>query len=334
MIRTAVIGVGSMGRNHARVYQDLTNSNLVAIVDADYQLAESISRLYGGKAYTDVDEMVSKEHPEAVSVAVPTKDHFSVVSKMINYGCHVLVEKPICATIDEAERLVQLSEQSGKILMVGHIERFNPAILELKKRLENNELGRIFHLHASRLGPFPARIRDVGVILDLATHDLDIMLFLTGSEATHLFAETKQVVHETNEDLVNGLVHFSNGAIGLIDINWLTPTKIRELTVTGEKGMFRVNYITQDLSFYENAAINEDSTWSTISLLRGVSEGSIIQYSINKKEPLKAELETFIRSVENSEISHGGNGKAALSLALALLQSAEEGRVVNLITDL
>lgn len=326
MTRVAVVGVGSMGRNHVRVYSEMPDVELVAVVDANPELADKVGEANHVPAYHDYFEMIDQTKPEAVSVVVPTSLHYQVAKDILELGCHVMVEKPIASTTEQAQSLVEKADRMGSILMVGHIERYNPAIIELKRRLEQNELGRIFQIHARRLGPFPTRIQDVGVIMDLAPHDLDIMRYLTGREVSRVHAETKRILHETQDDLFAGLVRFDNGILGVLEINWLTPTKIRELYITGERGMFRVNYITQDLRFYENAETNGEN-WSTISLLRGVSEGMVIQYPIKKKEPLRAELEAFISSVQGKS-SYKGNGydaQVALELVSALMLASTNG---------
>jgi len=327
MTRVAVIGVGSMGRNHVRVYSEMPDAELVAVVDANPELADQVGQKNHVPAFHDYFEMIAQAKPEAVSVVVPTSLHYQVAKDILELGCHVMVEKPIASTTKQAYELVETAYQLGSVFMVGHIERYNPAIVELKRRLDQNELGQIFQVHARRLGPFPTRIQDVGVIMDLAPHDLDIMRYLTGSEVSRVHAETKRILHETQDDMFAGLVRFESGILGVLEINWLTPTKIRELYVTGQRGMFRVNYITQDLFFYENAEMNGES-WSTISLLRGVSEGMVIQYPVKKKEPLRAELETFISSVQGN-ISYRGNGRdaqVALELVAALINASSNGQ--------
>src|SRR5262249_62272764 len=133
--------------------------------------------------------------------------------------------KPITSTVDEALALIQLARLRGAKIAVGHIERFNPAIMQLKRRLVAGELGQVFHFHARRLGPFPPRIRDVGVTLDLATHDIRIIRYLADAEVEEVYAETQRYIHSTHEDLVLGILHFSNNIIGMLDVNWLTPTK-------------------------------------------------------------------------------------------------------------
>jgi predicted dehydrogenase len=272
--------------------------------------------------------MLEGEKPEAVIVAVPTQAHHQVVSDLLKAGCNVLVEKPIAATIEEAREIVELAEELDLVLMVGHIERYNPAIIELKRRLDAGELGRAFQIHARRLGPFPARIRDVGVVVDLATHDLDIMRFLTGSEVVRVYAEANREIHTSNEDLFMGMARFADGTLGLLEINWLTPTKIRELYVTGERGMFRADYLTQDLYFFENAEVDGDQ-WSAMTVLRGVSEGEMTRFAIKKKEPLRSEVEAFISAVsgDTSSAVKGSDGMAALSLALSMIEATQTHQV-------
>jgi UDP-N-acetylglucosamine 3-dehydrogenase len=330
MTRVAVVGTGVMGKNHVRVYQEMPEVELVAIVDQNLAAVEQVSRIYNVPVYTDYCQMVRRERPDGVTVAVPTQAHYVVVKQLLEAGCHVLVEKPIATTLAEAEELIQTAERTERVLMVGHVERFNPAILELKRRLDRHEIGRVFQIHARRLGPYPARIQDVGVIMDLATHDLDIMRYLIGSDVRRVFAETGRELHSYCEDLFVGTLRFANGTVGLLEINWLTPTKIRELYVTGDRGMFRVNYLTQDLCFFENAETNGHD-WSALSLLRGVSEGSMTQYAIQKKEPLRAELEAFIAQVQGKGalIVNGHDAKATLKLVMALIESALNGGAIE-----
>jgi UDP-N-acetylglucosamine 3-dehydrogenase len=328
-IKAAVVGVGAMGRNHARVYHELVMAELVAVTDANEECAEQAGRMYGATAYTDYQKMLAHERPDVVSVAVPTQLHCEVALAALDAGCHVLVEKPLAWTLDEGRRIIDRARDKGLKLTAGHIERFNPAIIELRRRISEGELGRAFHIHAQRLGPFPARVRDVGVVVDLATHDLDIMRYLIGSEVMRVSAETERNIHTTNEDLLSALLKFENGVIGLLNINWLTPTKVRELSVTGERGMFVVKYLTQDLFFYENDYAN--GQWHSMDILRGVSVGNRIQFKIQKCEPLRAELESFIAAVANDRqpLVSGEDGLAALALALKVVESGRSHQLVS-----
>ena len=330
MLKAAVIGVGAMGKHHARVYDQMPATQLVGVADANEEAGERTARLCHTVACTDYRRLLDDARPDVVTVAVPTEFHHQVALEALAAGCHVLVEKPIAATEEQARELIDRAEALGRKLMVGHIVRFDPAVQALKERLKTDELGRIFQVRCRRLGPFPARIRDVGVVIDLATHDLDLIRYVTGQEAVRVYAETEQEIHSAYEDLLIGTLRLADGTIGILDVNWLTPTKIRELTVMGERGMFRVDHLTQDLCFYENAEAN-DAAWSAISLLRGVSEGRMIRYPARKYEPLKAELEGFVEAVVEDKPApvHGEDGLMALRLARALVRSGREGRPVT-----
>lgn len=330
-MRVAVIGVGLMGKNHARVYSELPEAELVAVVDADLKTAESIASKHGAHAYSDPAEMFAKEKPEAVSIAVPTALHAQVGLTALEAGAHVLMEKPIAATVEEGQLLIDKAHQVNRHLMVGHIVRFNPAVQVLKQKLAAGELGRIFQVFCRRAGPFPARIRDVGVVVDLAPHDVDVMRFLIGASPIRLYAETERHIHTDHEDLVWGLLRFPDGVVGSMEINWLTPTKIREVLVLGEYGMFRVDDLTQDLYFYENALV-KDVQWTALATLKGVSEGSMTRYPLQRYEPLKAELQAFLKAVQNGTAAPvtGEDGLEALRLALALVESGETHQVIQL----
>jgi UDP-N-acetylglucosamine 3-dehydrogenase len=328
--RVAVIGTGVMGRNHARVLHQLPNVELVGVADSDLDTACLVAAAHATRAYGSLEELLKKERPDAVTVAVPTENHHHAVLVALSAGCHVLVEKPIAATLAQADELVAAAKAARRVLAVGHIERYNPAVLELKRRLDDGQLGAVYQFDAKRLGPFPQRIRDVGVVIDLATHDLDLMRFLTGSEIVRVYAETRRKVHTTREDMVSGMLRLADGSVGLLQINWLTPTKIRQMTVTGERGMFRADYLTQDLFFHENAEASAHN-WEQITMLRGVSEGSMVKYAIQKREPLQSELIAFTRAIEGdlTGIVSGEDGSEALRLALAMIESGDGGRVVT-----
>lgn len=332
MMRAAVIGVGAMGRNHARVYHEMPDVDLAAVADLDFGLAEETARRLGARAYADHGVMLREVKPTILTVSVPTQAHYQVVLDALSAGCHVLVEKPIAATLEEARTMIARAADLDLVLAVGHIERYNPAVLELKRRLDTGQLGQIFQIIARRLGPFPARVRDVGVVVDLATHDLDIMHYLLGPGCSvqRLYAETEQEIHTAHEDMFSGLVRFRSGELGVLDINWLTPTKVREIAVTGQRGMFVADLLTQDLYFYENDAATEID-WSHISLLRGVSEGRMIRLKLLRREPLRAELEALVTAARGdyTQIVLGKDGLFALELALKLVQAGKENRVIE-----
>ena len=200
---------------------------------------------------------------------------------------------------------------------------------ELRKHLEAGELGRVYQIIARRVGPFPPRIQDVGVVVDLATHDVNIMEHVVGSPIERVYAETAQRIHQTQEDLVSCTMRFANGTVGVIDINWLTPTKIRELSVLGERGMFVVNYLTQDLTLFENSSMGAgEVTVSSSSLLAamGVGEGRMIRFPVQRFESLRAEIESFVAAVRTGGKPYvdGEEGVRALHLAHTIARSGRD----------
>jgi UDP-N-acetylglucosamine 3-dehydrogenase len=330
VLKAAVIGVGSMGRHHARVYAELGETALVAVADVSTESGARVGAQHGCRSYTDYREMLDAERPELVTVAVPTNDHLEVAETALAAGAHILVEKPIAATLEEARALIAAAGAADRKLMVGHIVRFDPTVQALKQHLDAGELGRIFQIVCRRIGPFPSRIRDVGVVIDLAPHDLDVMRHITGEDPFRVYAETERQIHTDHEDLVTALLRFSSGITGMLEINWLTPTKVRDILVTGEQGMFRADCLLQDLYFYENAEANGE-IWSALRNLKGVSEGRMTRYPLQRYEPLKAELSAFASAVihDTAVPVTGEDGLAALKLALALVQSGVEHRPIE-----
>ena len=326
-----MIGVGAMGRNHARVYHEMDDSDLVAVSDTNLSLASSVAESYSIPAFSHYAKMLKDIKPDAVSIAVPTAFHEEVAMAALESGSHVLIEKPITATLEQGQRIIDRAKQSALKLMVGHIVRFNPAIQELKRKLQDGELGRIFQIVCRRVGPFPTRVRDVGVVVDLATHDLDLMRYLTGSDPLRVYAETEKRINTNLEDLVVGLLRFPGSITGALEINWLTPTKVREVYVLGERGLFKVDDLTQDLFFYENADI-ANNFWPALQTLKGVSEGCMTRFAIQRYEPLKAELQAFLRSIhQDSPVPVSGeDGLAALNLALCVVESGRTHRVIEI----
>lgn len=330
-VRVAVIGIGSMGRHHVRVYSELDGVEVVGIADLAVDVCTPLARRYNCPAYSDYRKLLDEQRPDAVSIAVPTAHHLEVACEAAQRGIHVLIEKPIAHTIQHAREIIDICKKNGVVLAIGHVERFNPSVRAVKERIVSGELGKVFHIEARRQGPFPDRVRDVGVAVDLAVHDIDVMRYITGSEVTRVYAEIDNHVHADHEDSLSAVLRFSNGAAGTLAVSWLSPTKMRELLVTGERGMFRVDYLTQDLFFFENATL-ADSGWDTLQVLRGVSEGKMVRYAINKREPLRSELEAFLESVRGGESSivSGSDGLEALKIALALVTSGRENKTVHL----
>jgi UDP-N-acetylglucosamine 3-dehydrogenase len=320
-LRAGVVGLGMMGANHARVWDEAVEGvELVAVADPDPSAVRRVTASRGARGFEDTDRMLAEEELDLVSVVAPTSLHLPATLAALRAGANVLVEKPIAATREEAEAMISAAA-AGRMLTVGHIERFNPAIRELRRRLQADELGRIFQISATRLGPFPARIRDVGVVVDLAPHDLDIMRFLVGADPVRLYAEAERRIHTEHEDLFTGTIRFANGVLGVLNINWLTPTKQRVLTVTGERGMYVADYLSQDLVFFANP----DTHLATVTV------GERTRRRVRNEEPLVVELREFARAVRD-----GGpppvdprDALVALLLARKLVESAETGQAIS-----
>lgn len=330
ILRAALIGAGIMGRNHARVYTEMDDVELVAIADADAATVARLAQRFHVRGYTDYRELLEREQIDMVSVVVPTEYHFAVACDTLRAGVATLVEKPIAATVAQGAELVSLSHELGVLLTIGHIERFNPAVIALKGQLDHGALGRVYQILSRRIGPFPSRIKDVGVVVDLATHDLDIMHYLTDSIVVKLHAEVGQRLHTAHEDLLSAVLRFENDTIGMLDINWLSPNKVRELSVIGERGMFVANYITQDLTLFENDQVPYGSEWPQAALM-GVTEGRMIRFKVNKKEPLRAELDAFAAAVRNGGPAPVRPEDALLALMVAqkLVESGAYGETLH-----
>ncbi|HEX2221687.1 MAG TPA: Gfo/Idh/MocA family oxidoreductase [Candidatus Limnocylindria bacterium] len=331
-LRAGVVGAGMMGRNHVRVYDELLpDVDLVAVADPDPGALERATDGRPARGYRHAERMLAEEALDLVSIVAPTSLHRVTALAALAAGAHVLVEKPIAADRGEAEEMIAAARDAGRLLTVGHIERFNPAVRELRRRLAEGELGRLFALKATRLGPFPARIRDVGVVVDLATHDIDIARYLLGCDPVRLFAETERRIHTDHEDLFVGTLKFENGVLALLDINWLTPTKHRTLSVTGERGMFTVDYLRQDLVFFANPAavevFDDGAAEAGAPRVAAVSEGEMRRLPVARAEPLAVELAEFAGAARA-----GGrppvdphDALVALLLATKMVESAERG---------
>jgi predicted dehydrogenase len=319
-----------MGRHHARICAEMDSVSLVGVVDPDPAIRAQVAARYYTESFADHHSLLKNQIPDIAVVAVPTRWHYPIASSLLEHGVHVLIEKPIASTAEEGWALIALARRLGLRLGVGHVERFNPAITALKQHLDRGALGRIFQISVRRISGFPPRMQDVGVALDLATHDLDVMRHLTGVEVARVSAEISRRLDRPQEDMLCGLLRFENGVVGLLEVNWLSPTKIRELVVNGERGMFVVNYLTQDLYFYENSFVDDD--WESLQVFRGVAEGRMIRYPITRREPLQVEIESFVRAVRNGEsfAVSGEDGLQALMLAQRLVEAGQQKQSLSL----
>lgn len=325
-LRAGLLGVGMMGRNHARVLRQLDGVELVAVADPygdPHDAAPGVPRR------DDVAQLVETGLDICV-VAVPTEDHETAALTLAEAGVHTLVEKPLAADSTAAQRIVERFEEARLVGAVGHIERYNPALQSLRARLEADELGDLFQIATRRQGPFPNRIKDVGVVKDLGTHDVDLTAWVAGQPYVAIAARTAHKTGREHEDLVAATGQLADGTVTNHLVNWLTPTKERITMVTGERGCFVADTLTADLTFYANADVPTE--WGTISEFRGVSEGDMVRFAIPKPEPLMVELSAFRDAVlgKDDEIVHMRDGLAAIAVAEACIESAERGVTVTL----
>jgi len=327
-----VIGAGQMGAHHIRTWESLPEARLVAVADPDERVARSRIGRSPVEWYADWRALLERSDVDAVSVAVPSEMHVDVALAALDAGKHVLVEKPIATTMPDALRMAAAGRQAQRKLMVGHVERFNPAVGKVKELMAEGRLGQVYRASAVRAGPLPARIKDAGVAIDLATHDLDIMQHVLERDITRVYAEGTRFAHTSQEDMLSCLLRFGeDGPFGILDANWLTPEKRRELTLIGEAGMLRACYLTQEVYFVESTTCR--TRWQELARARGEGEGAMLRFALAKVEPLRAELAAFAACVleDTPEPVSGWEGARALAAALALRESAAARRPVELL---
>ncbi|MCD0484713.1 Gfo/Idh/MocA family oxidoreductase [Streptacidiphilus sp. ASG 303] len=323
-LRAGLIGLGAMGRNHARVLRGLDGVELVAAVDP---AGDRTGAARGVPVVHTVAELVALGVDYAV-VACPTAHHEAVGLELAANGVCALIEKPLAHSVAAAERLVDAFEARGLVAGVGHIERFNPALQSLRARLEAGELGEVFQVVTRRQGPFPHRIADVGVVKDLATHDIDLTAWVTGQEYCSVAARTVSKSGRPHEDMVAVVGELSDGTVVSHLVNWLSPLKERFTAVTGARGCFVADTLTADLTFYANGAVTTE--WEALRAFRGVAEGDMVRYAIPKREPLLVEHERFRDAVEGKpgDLVTLRQGLRTVQVSAAVLESAQRRTTV------
>ncbi|MFI1197136.1 Gfo/Idh/MocA family protein [Micromonospora sp. NPDC020750] len=323
-LRAGLIGLGAMGRNHARVLSGLDGVELVGIVDP----AGDVTGTLRAPVVPELADLLAMGIDYAV-VACPTALHERIGLELAGNGVCALIEKPLAQSVEAATKLVEAFESAGLVAGVGHIERYNPALQSLRTRLEAGELGEVFQVVTRRQGPFPHRIADVGVVMDLATHDIDLTAWVTGQEYSSVAARTVSRSGRLHEDMVAVIGQLSDGTMVNHLVNWLSPLKERSTVITGDRGCFVADTLTADLTFYANGAI--DTEWEALRAFRGVAEGDMVRFAIPKREPLLVEHERFRDAVEGkqSDIVTLRQGLRTVQVAAGLLESASDGKVVS-----
>ncbi|WP_062949985.1 Gfo/Idh/MocA family protein [Brachybacterium sp. sponge] len=325
-LRAGLIGLGMMGRHHARNLRSLEGVDLVAVADAQ---GDPHGAVPGLEVLPDVDALIAAGIDYAV-VAVPTQFHRDVALTLAEAGVHTLVEKPLAFDIGEAEEITAAYEKAGLVGAVGYIERYNPALQEMRRRIADGQLGEIYQIVTRRQGGFPARIADVGVVKDLATHDLDLTAWVAQSQYAQVAATSTRRSGRKDEDMVSVAGRLADGTITNHLVNWLTPFKERVTVVTGEKGALVGDTLNADLTFHANGE-STTNLWESMASFRGVSEGDSVTYALKRKEPLATEHEAFRDAVlgDTSNIVTMREGLHTVRTVEAVLESARDDRVVS-----
>lgn len=313
-LRAGVIGLGVMGRHHSRVLNELEGVDFLGVYDP----AESVGPTIEGKPVVkDLDQFLDMGFDYCV-VAAPTIYHLDIGKALAERGIHALIEKPVASTTEAAIELRDLFAAAGLIGGVGHIERYNPALQSARQRIADGLIGEIYQIATRRQGPFPGRIADVGVIKDLASHDIDLTAWVTQQDYVSVNARTAHRSGREHEDMLIAVGTLSKGTIASHTVNWLTPFKERTTIITGEKGALIADTLTADLTHFKNG--NADESWEGLSAFRGVSEGDVTRFSLFKKEPLLSEHEAFRDSVFSGE----PQGIVTLAEGTTVVKIAEE----------
>jgi UDP-N-acetylglucosamine 3-dehydrogenase len=308
----AVIGTGFWGRNHARVYKELNETELLAVCDIDAERAKTVAKQFGVTPYTNTGKMLKKEDIEAVSICTWSTSLAKEAEKALKAGKHVLVEKPMAANVKQAEKILKVADKESLHVMVGFLMRFIPGLQHIKKAIETKTLGEVVCATAKRVSQWPERIGDIGVVKDLAIHDIDIMRHLFHEDPIAVYAKAGSMMHKKFEDYAQIMLTFEGGKCAFIEANWLTPYRTRILIVTGSEGIMKLDYITQELT------------------IENVKE--TVQPRYPWQEPLKLELQHFANCILGKEkpLITGADGLKALIIAEAALKSSATSKVVKL----
>lgn len=324
-LRAAVVGLGSMGRHHVRILRNLAGVELIGLADRDgdrFQVADGVP------VYENLEDLLKQDIDLAIC-AVPTFLHEEVGLAIADAGVNTLMEKPIAQTVAGGEKIALAFASKNIIGAVGYVERCNPALVEIKKRLAEGFLGEVYQVQTRRQGPFPGRIADVGCVKDIATHDVDATAFVTNSGYKQIYARSSLRSNRPHEDMVVVTGEIDNGIIVNHVVNWLSPFKERTMVVTGERGALVADTLTSDITYYANGTFRLE--WDQIAQFRGVSEGDVVRWAIPKREPLIEQDERFVKAVraESKQIVTLEEGVYTLRIIDAILESAASGKSVN-----
>jgi UDP-N-acetylglucosamine 3-dehydrogenase len=320
-LRAGLVGVGMMGRHHARLLREIEGVELVAVADPG---GDPHRVAVGLPIVSDIEQLLGHGIDIAV-VATPTRFHAAAALTLADAGVHTLVEKPIADDVSSGQAVAALFRERGLVGAVGHVERFNPALQQLRSRIAAGDIGDVYQIATRRQSTYPARIGDVGVAKDLATHDVDLTSWVAQSPYVAVSAQTAHKSGRQHEDMIAITGVLGNGTIVNHLVNWLSPMKERTTIVIGERGMFVADTATGDLTLFANGTVPLE--WESASTFRGVSEGDVTRFAFPKKEPLRLELEAFLSAVrgEETELSTMDEAVHTLQVVEAALHSASTG---------
>lgn len=315
-MKCAVIGIGNIGRHHARNYFEIKKAQLVAVSDKNFEIGKKVARTYNCHFYGDYRRMIEKENFDVVSVATPTSTHYQIAMDCIRAKKHILIEKPIASSLDEAKRLIREAKKNKVKMTIGHIERYNPGLKELKLMIDEGRLGEVKSLIFQRVGLIPTQIKDASVVVDIGIHDIDLANFLLNSIPKKVVAFGGKALISHQVDYADVLLVYESAVVHL-QTNWITPLKIRRLMIAGTGGYAEFDFINQSLDFYRHHYAQEFNGFGDFVIKFGrKSKRKIIH--VEKREPLKEELESFLRAVRlnrQPEVT-GEDGFLALKIAL------------------
>ena len=303
MLNVGVIGAGVWGKNHIRIFSEVEDANLVKIADLNEKNMNGMSNTFKIKTTTDYKEILNDSEIEAVSICTPASTHYKIIKEALESGKHVLVEKPLTLNSKEGEELVELAKNKNKILMVGHIFRFNPGVLRLKEEIKKGTFGKIYFMYGSRMGLMTPR-DDCGVVFDFALHDIDTFCFLLDDQPIEINTVTNSYTKSKFEDVGFISLKFNNNILANVVVSWLSPVKVRELWLVGEKKSAKLDYLTQELEVFDRGIIEEkfDEKYDSFGAFKLITkQGDDLKLNIKNKEPLKEEILHFIDCVVNNK---------------------------------
>lgn len=318
-LRTAVIGVGNMGRHHARVFSEMESVRLVAVVDTNRNKGQTIADRYKCRYFKDYEMLLASEKIDAATIAVPTSLHKKVALSCLAHGVPVLIEKPIASTLQSARAIVRGSKRKNLLVCIGHIERFNPVVERLKKLIDVKRFGKIISISTKRVGVYPPQITDVDVIIDLAVHDIDVCNYLLGRQPERVYARAGRAMNSRQLDYANIFLSYADTDV-MLQVNWITPVKVRELTVTGIKAYAHLNYMDQTMNVYNKGHGEEDDIVNIEAI------------HIRKEEPLKRQLKNFIQflATKKGDVVTAEEGYQVLKVAQSAVVSCKKKQSVRI----